>query len=164
MYFARTALHASRRKIHDEVADLEPLTDRLRLAARDRAQPRFELAKDERLAEVVIGTGIEAGDAIVDRVLRRQHEYRGLDALRSEIASDAEAVARRQHDVEHDGIVLAFPRDRAARLTVHLDVDDVAALDESATDDFGETDVVLDDEHFHIIISPTRTRSRSPRP
>ena len=41
---------------------------------RERAQPSEQLAEIERLGEVVVGAGIEAGDALLDGVERRQHQ------------------------------------------------------------------------------------------
>src|SRR6185369_397639 len=51
-------------------------------AARERAQARLELAELEGLAEIVVGAGVEAGDALLDAVARGEHEHGGAVAAR----------------------------------------------------------------------------------
>ena len=50
--------------------------------AQQRAHARHQLAQRERLDEVVVGAGVEAGDAVVDRVARGQHQDRAAVAAR----------------------------------------------------------------------------------
>ena len=107
-------------------------------APQQRAQAGVELAQRERLDEVVVGAGVEAVDAVVDRVARGEHEHRGAVAGGAQPAADLEAVDARHHDVEHDRVdgalgerverllavlgevhVVAFERQRALQRGAH---------------------------------------------
>src|SRR5215471_2711577 len=58
--FTALAEHAAPRHVDRERADFDALgRNRTALAARQRAEPREELAKVERLGQVVIGSGVE---------------------------------------------------------------------------------------------------------
>ena len=76
-----------------------------KVAAGQRPQPGDHLAEGEGLDQVVVRTSIEAGDTIVDRVARGEHQDRALDAPIAKAAGDLEAVQPGQHDVEDDGVV-----------------------------------------------------------
>src|ERR1700694_3878864 len=71
-----------------------------------RPKPCQHLAEREGLDEVVVGSGFQAVDAVVDRVSCREHEDGGLDALLSQSSCHLEAVEAGQHHVEHDRVVL----------------------------------------------------------
>ncbi len=70
-------------------------------AAQDRLDARGELARRERLRDVVVGAELEAGDAVGLLVARGQHQDRHL-RVRAHLPADLEAVDPRQADVEHD--------------------------------------------------------------
>ena len=59
---------AVRGRVEPQVADPELGRALRRRPARDRAQPREQLAERERLDEVVVGSGVEARDPVLDRV------------------------------------------------------------------------------------------------
>ena len=70
-------------------------------AAEDRLDPSRELARRERLGDVVVGAELEPRDAIGLLVARGEHDDRHLRAG-ADPAADLEAVDARQADVEHD--------------------------------------------------------------
>ena len=118
--------------------------------ARERPEAGRELLVGERLDEIVVGAGVEAGDPVADRVAGGEHEDREVRLRPADSSRDVEAGHVGQADVEdHDvdpGRVLG---DRGAGLAVVGDVDDVTILLEQALEDTGESFVVLDDEEMH---------------
>lgn len=58
----------------------------------------------ERLDEVVIGTRVEAGDAVVDRVSCGQHQDRQVVTISTQAPSNSETVRSWHPRVEHDGV------------------------------------------------------------
>ena len=74
-------------------------------AAHDRAQARQQLGERERLRQIVVGAHVEPGDAILDRVARRQHQHRRPATLLPQLCQRLEPVDARQHHVEHDRVV-----------------------------------------------------------
>ena len=72
-------------------------------AAHAGADPRKQLFQCERLDEVVVGAGVESGDAVAERVLRGQHQHRRARAARAHPPAHLEAVHRRhRHVQDHD--------------------------------------------------------------
>ena len=69
--------------------------------AEDRLDPGGELARRERLRDVVVGAELEAGDPVGLLVARGQHHDRHL-RLGAHLPADLEAVDPGQADVEHD--------------------------------------------------------------
>ena len=57
------------------------------------------------LAEIVVGAGVEAGDAVLDRAARGEDQHRRADAGLAQAAQQLAAVRVRQTEVEDDQIV-----------------------------------------------------------
>ena len=70
-------------------------------APQDRLDPRDELARVERLRQVVVGADLEPDDLVDVLVARGQHQDRHVGALAQPLA-DLDPVDVRQHQVEHD--------------------------------------------------------------
>ena len=70
-------------------------------AAEDRLDARGELARRERLRDVVVGAELEAGDAVGLLVARGEHHDRHL-RVRAHLPAHLEAVDPGKPDVEHD--------------------------------------------------------------
>jgi hypothetical protein len=77
-------------------------------AAQYRPHPRDDLARTERLADVIVGAELESQQAIDFVHARRDHDDRNR-AERSHFATDTDAVLTGQHQVEQHqrGFVLA---------------------------------------------------------
>jgi len=85
----------------DRVGDFLPVGGR---AAEDRLHARDQLARVERLRQVVVGADLEAGDPVVNRVTRGEHQdWRG-DFARPQLATEIETISAGEHDVENDDI------------------------------------------------------------
>ena len=83
-----------------EVCAVELAALRIR-ASQDRLDPRHELARIERLRQVVVGADLEPDDLVDVVVAGGQHEDRDVRAL-AHAAADVDPVQVREHEVEHD--------------------------------------------------------------
>src|SRR5262249_12691507 len=70
-------------------------------AAEDRLDPGRELARGERLRDIVVGAELEPSDTVRLLIARREHDDRHLRA-RANAAAALGAVDPRQADVEDD--------------------------------------------------------------
>src|SRR5689334_7046907 len=154
----------ARAEIHRSTADGDPAAslverdrtggeDRVRASrpglgpASERSQPRGQLLVGERLDEVVVGAGIEARDAVVDRVPGGQHQDRQVALAPTNAARHVEAGDVRQPDVEDHGLdALRRVRELEGRLAVRRDLHHVAVILEQASQDALEAGVVLDEQ------------------
>ena len=86
-------------------------------AAQQRAQPGQQLLEGERLDQVVVGAGVEAGHAVGDRVAGGEHQDRHVVAVGAQSPARLEAADPRHHHVEHErvGPLGAQPVERLAR-------------------------------------------------
>src|SRR5205807_1943560 len=79
-------------RVDDQVADDERAGRLGAAAAQEGLQARGQLRDRERLDQVVVGTGLQPGDAVVDVVAGRQDADRDVDAVVAQAAHDADAV------------------------------------------------------------------------
>jgi hypothetical protein len=70
-------------------------------SAQDGPDPCHELARAERLDEIVVGAGEKAGDALVLAGLRGEHEDGDVRSA-ADLAADGLPRDVRQHEIEHD--------------------------------------------------------------
>ena len=68
---------------------------RRRRPPKQRADSRDQLLVRERLDEIVVGAGLETGDAVAHRVPRGQHQHRQLVAVGAEPLADLDPVHSR---------------------------------------------------------------------
>ena len=76
-----------RAQVEAQILERERLTRHVVLLAgapQQRAYAREQLAQCERLDEVVVGAGVEAGDAVVDLLARGEHQHRRAVAARAQ--------------------------------------------------------------------------------
>ena len=131
---------------HD-VVELDAVVARRGLgAAEDRLHAGDELARRERLRDVVVGADLEPGDTVGLLVARREHENRHR-GLRADAAADLEAVDAGQADVEHDEAD-RVPRELRERLLAGAHPDHaIAVTAEVRPHDRADRLLVLDEEH-----------------
>ena len=92
-------------------------------------QAHLDLLQRERLDQVVVGAGVEAGQLVVERVARGQHQHRRLLArLVAQLAADLQAVHAGQVEVEHDGVEVVDHGQVQAGDAVGGEIDGVAAV------------------------------------
>ncbi len=90
--------------VDHQVADHDDRGHRVGAAAGERAQPRQQLTEVKGLGEVIVGTGVEAGDAVLDRVECGEHQDRHAVAARADGAADIHAGHAGQQHVEDDRV------------------------------------------------------------
>ncbi len=69
-------------------------------AAQQGPQARQQFFGDERLGQIVIGPGTETFKLVGKCIARRQHQNRGVDPFVAQCVADADAIAKRQHDIK----------------------------------------------------------------
>lgn len=58
---------------------------------------------EKKLDQVVLGTSVEAGDLVIERIARGQHQYQCVFLqFIAQLAADREAIYPRHFDVEDD--------------------------------------------------------------
>ena len=134
--------------VHLEVGHAQHALAR-RAAPEQGTEPRRQLGERERLGHVVVGPGIEPGDALVERVLGGEDQHRQRRLPRPDVAEHLEPGPARQHQIEHDGVVVDGARLVAGVRAVVQDVDGVAFLLEAGLDEAGDLPVVLNHEDAH---------------
>ena len=122
----------------------------LRLAASEqRAQARLQFPQVERLNEVVVGAGIQPGDAVRHGVARRQDEHRHGIAGGAQALQHLHAGQLRQAEVEHHRIVGLAGQCQLPLAAVLRPVDGEAGLHEAGADAVAEEPVVFDEKDSH---------------
>ena len=149
LHLARVAAHGDRPE--RELVGLRALLG----AAEDRLDPRGELARRERLRDVVVGAELEADDPVGLLVAGGQHDHRHGRAL-AHLAADVEPVHPGQADVEHDDAD-RVARQLDERVLAARDPDDrVAVALEVGAHEPGDRVVVLDEEDVARVLGRGR--------
>jgi hypothetical protein len=92
-------------------------------AAEHGLDAREELHEAERLGHVVVGAELQADDLVDLLPARGQHDHRSPAPVPAQLLADIEAAFLRQHDVEHDQVVISARREPQTFVAVagHLD-------------------------------------------
>ena len=141
-------------RIEADIADLDHEPERSAGPAQQRAQPRRELLHGERLEQVVVGAAIEAGDAVVDAVARRQDHDRYVARGVAQVRNDVEAVAVGKAEVEDDRVVGDALRRREPVLAGCERVDSESEARETVNDRLRQALVILDQKNAHRVTPP----------
>ena len=140
--------HRARGGIERDVADRHArqrvLLARLR-AAEDGVNARRQLARVERLGQIVVGADLQADDAI-DVLAAGREQNDGNDESPPKLAQNLEAVLLGQHHIENDELVAAARRelDGACTRVMGLHLEPFAA--QQLADQIAQLPVVVDDE------------------
>jgi hypothetical protein len=135
-------------------------------AAQNAVDACQQLARVERLGEVVVRAHLQADDAVDLVAARREHDYRQPGA-RSQVAAQAQAVLARQHDIEHDEVGAARLQDAPHLAAVGGARDAKAVALEVIAQQPADFGVVIDDEDVcrllhgraisHLAAGPVKT-------
>ena len=127
------------------------------VAAQHGAHAGVQLVELERLDEVVVGAGVQAGDAVAERVARGEHDHRRRVLARAQRAQHVEAAAPllrvgqaevEQHEVE------ALRRERRVRGPRVVDpVDRIALVAQGLAQAVADHAVVFDQQQSHGVAS-----------
>ena len=137
--------------VEDEmkVANRQPRRFRDATATHQCPDARQQLGEGKRLDQIVIGTGVETGHAILKRVPCGEHEDRRLDTALAQRLQDLQAVASGQRQVEQDDVERLGVDPEERPLAGPLDDDlELLAL-EPLAQGVGDLHFVFDDENSH---------------
>jgi hypothetical protein len=119
------------------------------VAADERLHAGEKLCERERFGEVVVAAGLKALHPLIDGAFCAQDEHRrGVSSLAPSL-DQAEAVARRKHEVDHGRVVVLVKPHSKALLAVARPVHDVSRLLESLPDESGNLVVVFYEQEPH---------------
>ena len=121
-------------------------------APQHRAQPGQQLARRERLGDVVVGAELEPDHAIGLVAARGQHDHRDAVAGVAQRAQHREPVEPGHHHVEQDRVEPAAG-ERGEPGLAAAGVDERHALRlEVVVEQLGEPRVVVDQQDPHVVI------------
>jgi RimJ/RimL family protein N-acetyltransferase len=158
--------HRAGGAVHAQIAGLQDLGLRSHAPPAQGPNASEHLFEVERLGEVVVGTGVEAGEPVLDVVAGGEHQDRGRRPVEAEMAAEVDAVEiTTEHDVE-DGDVVGEPgAERFERLLpAQCDIHGHARLRQPASEAPGDLGFVLDDNDAHagiVFSAGRRIRSAS---
>ena len=92
------------------------------------AHPRLEFRQGERLGHVVVGAGVEAADALLDRIGRGEDQHGQQRAARAQAPQHVHAGQARQAEVEDQEVELLRGQRGVGVLAVLDAVDRIAGL------------------------------------
>ena len=141
--------HAERGRVEPQVAVLEHVVRRAAHPALQDAHPREQLLDVEGLDQVVVRAGVQAGDALRDRIARAQDQHRGHAAGGARPAQHLEAVQAGQAEVQHHGVEAAVLERRQRVGTAAHPVDRIARARQRVLDAGAEELVVLYEKQAH---------------
>ena len=137
-------------RVELEVGEAEDLLRARRHPAQKRPQAGEQLLERERLREVVVRAGVEAGDAALHLGAGGQHQHGHAVSLSADPAAHLQAVDARHQDVEDHGVGLAVRLEPVERVgAVHRELDLVALELEGPAERVAHGAFVVDDQHFH---------------
>jgi hypothetical protein len=101
------------------------------------------------LGQIVVAAGAQAGHAVVHLAQRRQDQHGRRVATRAQARDDGQAVAARQHPVDHHHIVVAGIGEREPAVAVARDMRGMTSFGERLLEIVGGLAIVFYDENLH---------------
>ena len=141
-----------RDQIHLEILVLQ-FEDLIHSApAQQRPDAREQLGECERLGEVIVGALVEADNPIFDRVLRRQDEYRRLNAAFAQRGEDIDTIAARQHQIEQQKVEGGLICEEEAFFSGRRNRDFIVLRLESRAQRIRDLCFILDNQNAHGVL------------
>src|SRR5215467_9544836 len=138
-------------EIHVEIPDAEAKRIRRPPTANQRTYARQQFFERKRLDDVVIGTAVQAGHTVFQRVPGGQEKNRGLDPVPADRRQDLKAVAAWEHDVQKNQIEF-FSVDPEECIFAGMREDSFVALArETFFQRVGDFDFIFDNENTHTV-------------
>ena len=100
----------------------------------------------ERLGDIIVGAGIDAGDLVAPAFARGEDQHRHLALVAAPLLEHAQAVLLRQAEIEHHGVVGLGVAEKMPLLAVEGGIDGVAGLAQRGDELAVKVRIVLDDE------------------
>ncbi len=115
-------------------------------APENRAQAGEELARLERLGQIVVGADLQADDAVCGIPARGEHQHRRV-LFRAQLAAHLESVDVGQHQVEHQRVKRLMRKPLESGAASGLDRNAKPRLAEILGNHLGEPGIVFDQEN-----------------
>ncbi len=160
------ARHAVRGQVHRQVGVFQHLLRGVGPGPPDhRAQPRHQLARAERLDDVVVGAAVEAAHPVGLLGARGQHDdrHRPGRGCAADLPAHLDPRDQRQHPVEQHRIGLALGDAQQRLLAVGRLADRKPLAFEVVAQQRDERRFVLDDEHQRLHCGGARSGARTSR-
>src|SRR5262249_51231383 len=146
-------------KVHFEVADTQHrLRGRVGGPPAERIHARREFGQRERLDEIVVTAGIEAGDEVVQHAQRAEEQDRGPDSGGADRLDDGQSIEARQHAVDDEDVVAPIGGELAARRAIGRMIDDMAEFAQPLGDVGRRIGGILDQQYLQSHL-PTAARA-----
>ncbi len=140
-------VHLQRGPVQRQVADRQQVVGIPVTALVEGPDARMQLLQGEWLDQVVIGSGVEPLEPVVERVPRRQHEDGRFDlGVGAQPLAEGEAVHPRDHQVQDDDVERIRQHQVHGGDAVVGEIQDIADLLEVRGDVAADVAVVLDDQ------------------
>ena len=124
----------TRRRIEHDLAVTDQRRATLFRPPVQRAQAGVQLVESKGLDEIVVGTTIEPGYPIGDRIPCRQNQHGQLVSCGAQVPQDVEPRLARQAEVENDEVVRLGAQRLLGQATVGHPIDGMAFLFQASTD------------------------------
>ena len=147
-------------RVDDEVADPAGPVAAGGAAPQDRADPRAQLAVDERLRQVVVGPGVEAADLVGVAAAAGEDDHR---QARVEAGVDAVGLADLAQDVEAGGVGQGEVEQEQVRVVVAAEAQRVGGAGRGHDAEAVGGEVVAEQLEGHASSSQTTTLAISSR-
>ena len=135
--------------VKNEIGDLMEERFQIRRATEEGADTREEFREGERLNKVVVRPGVQAGDAVADRVAGSEHENGDADAVRPQAAAEIEAGKPGEQDVEDNEVEVGAGEEVERFGTVGSEINSVVGLAEAAGKEIGDVGFIFNNEQTH---------------
>ena len=146
---ASAALGGLRGGIERQVSHHDLRGAEFRGPAQEGTKTGEQFAKFEGFGEVVVGAGIEAGDAVFDGIARGEHENRHALIQRTNGAADLKAIFPGNHHVENNEVIVVDFDLIQGVGAGGGHVDGVGLLLQTASDETHDAGIVFDEEQSH---------------
>ena len=120
-------------------------------AADQGAQPGDQFLGLERLGDIVVGAGIEAGHLVRPAVARGEHQDRGGLAFLAPAVEHGQPVDLRQAEIEDDRVILLVGAEIEALLAIGGEIHRIARAFQRVAELLPQVRLILDDQQSHVI-------------
>ena len=124
------------------------------LAALQGVDPGDEFIQIERFDEVVVGTQVEAENAVRDGIARGHHQHRDVAAATTQFLEQGDTIEQGQSQIEQQQAIAARVQRRACGATVTHPIDDETREFQATHHARPDHGVVFSQEKFHAAIIP----------
>ncbi len=142
--------HVATDRVEGDIAGLQDGAKRTARPAQQGLGTGDQLAHGERLDEVIVGAGVEAGDAVLHGIARRQHEDGHRLATGPHLLQQFQPIAVGQAEIENGGVI-GPDLQRSARIGAKSDcVHREAGTRQRRAEDLHDAHFVLNDQEPHV--------------